>query len=85
MRLLVGVFETLNTHVRVDLGGRQRGVSQHVAHCREICTIIQQMRCEGVTQNVRALSVGLGDRTKCAAHDPPCTDAGEALAAITKV
>ena len=51
--LAVTGFEALHGDVRVDLGGRQRGVAEHFLDAPQVGAAFQQVRRRGVPQAVR--------------------------------
>ena len=56
MREVINFFKALNGHVRINLGGRQTGVSEQLLDTAKICTGIEQMRSKTVPQGVRGQS-----------------------------
>ena len=54
MRLIVSFLESFGRHVRVDLGGREAGVSEHALHAAEVGPGIEEMGGEAVAEFVRA-------------------------------
>ena len=54
MGFRINLPELGNAVVRVDLRGLQRGVPQELLYFAHIGSAVQQVRCEGVTQHVRA-------------------------------
>ena len=54
MRLAVHLAQPFNTHMSVYLGSRQALVSEHLLHNADIRAVIDQMRCEGMPERMRA-------------------------------
>ena len=53
MRLAVNVLELFFDEVRIDLRGRNIGVTQHFLNRMEIRAVLEQMRCERMAERVR--------------------------------
>ena len=49
----MNLFQALLHHVGIDLCGRDIRMSQHGLHGTQIRTILEQVRCEGMSQHVR--------------------------------
>src|SRR6478672_6333877 len=67
--LEVGLLELLAGEVRVELGGREIGVPEHLLDRAEVAATGEQVRREGVTQRVRAHPVRQPRRLRVAQHD----------------
>src|SRR3954447_3624610 len=69
-------------HVRVELGRREIRVAEHLLHRAEIRAALEQVRREGVAEQVRVdpLRLQSGDRGE-AAQDQEAAGAGEGAAA----
>src|ERR1700681_4421204 len=53
MSLVVDLCEILKIQMRVDLRGRNAGMTQHLLHRTQVATGLQDMRCERVAQHMR--------------------------------
>jgi hypothetical protein len=51
--LLVQGLQPLARHMRVDLRGRDIGMAEEELHHSQVGPVIEQMRCESVTQRMR--------------------------------
>src|SRR6266850_2217844 len=54
MMSAVDAAEPLAIDVRVDLRGRDVGVTEHLLHRPEVGAVLEEMRGEGMPENVRA-------------------------------
>src|SRR5258708_20511287 len=53
MRRVVDLGERLEIEMRIDLGGRDAGVAEHLLHRAQVLRRLQDVRREGVAQHVR--------------------------------
>ncbi len=58
MRSIIHFFQPLRRHVRVDLRGRETGVSEQLLDAAKVSTVIQEVRRETVTEAVRSNRLG---------------------------
>jgi hypothetical protein len=53
--LLIDLLQSFNGHVSVHLSGGKTFMSEQFLHGHDVRTIVEQMRGEGVTEDVRTL------------------------------
>ena len=53
MRGEIGLATALVGDVRIELGGAEVGVAEHLLHAAQVGAALEQVRCEGVAEQVR--------------------------------